>query len=43
MNYSLLHRLELIGLCSSDGIMRDWGTLLEDYCNVEMQLSLELF
>ena len=40
---SLFYPLELFSLCSSDGIMPDWGTVLEemaDYCNVEMQKLL---
>jgi len=43
MNGLLLYQLELFSLCSTDGIMPDWGALLEDvayYCKVEMQKVL---
>jgi len=39
MNSSLLYGLELFSVCSSDGILPDWGRILEDradYSNVEM-------
>ena len=43
MNGPLLYQLKLFSLCSSDGIMPDWGSVFEDradYCNLKMQKLL---